>query len=250
MKRDTPKSSTFQRGFAPPSMRKQVLRLDVAVDDSGRLRARQRFADLTDELDDLIEVEGALLAQEVREIGAGEPLEHEVGAAVRERAGREDFRHVLGADGVGDLHFALEARELARAVEQVRVQNLECDALASGTARRGVDLAHRAAPDDVAHAQIAQRLTAQAAEPARVEHARELVVRFRQQRAASFGLEPRSGELGDRTHRRLARAAREPEAQGEHELGEQRETEQRAMILLGEAEDRIAERQHSEKREQ
>ena len=100
-------------GLAVARDEEDVLGLEVAVDDAGRVRRRQRPADLDRDLAGAFGIEPALVRQHVGEIDPVEVLHDEVGAPV---VGGAEVHHV---DDVGVPDARRGARLAPEAFDQL-----------------------------------------------------------------------------------------------------------------------------------
>ena len=122
------------------------------MDDAGRVRGRQRPADLDGDLAGALGRQPPLVRQHVGQIDPVEVLHHEVGAAVLGRAEVGDVDDVRVADARGGARLAPEPLDQILLRRVGRVQDLDRDALADLDVLAGVDGPHAAFADLADHA--------------------------------------------------------------------------------------------------
>ena len=162
----------------------QVLRLEIAVHDAGRVGDHQRFGDLGDQIDGVPCRQTSVLAQVPAEVVPVQPLHDEIRRAVDGLAAVEDLDDGRRVKRAAQLRFPLESLHLHRFVtDDEWVQHLECDVLAAAVLG-GVDLAHGAASDHLADEIGSEGLAREATELSGTEHAIQIGAGFVQERLA------------------------------------------------------------------
>jgi hypothetical protein len=159
--------------FPDVAIAKDILRLEIAVDDAGLERGGDAEADLHRELDRLGGGERTPAAQDLRQRLAVEPLHHEIGH--RLLADLDHPHDVRRANPRGGAQLAQEAQHVRRVAERRLRQDLDRDHAV--LAVRLVDLAHRAAAEQRAERVAADDLVAEPA-AAGAQRALELFARF------------------------------------------------------------------------
>ena len=142
-----------------------VARLDVAVHDAGRVRDRQRFADLADDVHRGLGVQPPLFAQHLPQVPALDELHHdEVQIAVL--TGVEDLRDVRVTQGGGGTCLTDEPGHERRVVGVLLLEELDRHPPIESFVDRLVDRAH-AAGGDAANQPITTRQCSQGPHPIR-----------------------------------------------------------------------------------
>ena len=132
-----------------PLLDEEVRGLDVAMHDVGVVRGAQALERVLDDGRDLGEREVLLAAEALVEPFADEPLEGDPQAAVLLFSGAQDGRHEGRLDLLGDVRFAIEARDQVRVLGGTFVEDFEGDLFASATLR-SVHLTHPTLADQPA----------------------------------------------------------------------------------------------------
>ena len=156
---ETPKSRMRVRSSCSPGgdlvgrelalLDEEVRGLDVAMDDVCVVRGAQALERVLDDRRDLGEGEVLLAAEPLVEPLADEALERDPEPAVLLLAGAQDGRDEGRLDLLGDVRFAIEARDEVRVLGGPLVEDLEGDLLAA-SALRSVHLAHPTLADQPA----------------------------------------------------------------------------------------------------
>jgi hypothetical protein len=124
-----------------------VLGLQIAVDDVGRVRLGEATAGLRDDRERRLDVEVADLRHSLVERLAFEQLEHEERRSLLEASGVVDVADVRAADGRGGARFAEEALDDHPGRRQLLREHLDGDALADVDVLGLVHGGHPATPD-------------------------------------------------------------------------------------------------------
>ena len=159
----------------------EVPRLEIAVDDAGGARRVEADADLAQQREHTAQRHALVGAQIVGEIFAVEPLHRQEGEGRVGPRGAEQAHVVRTVEGSGDAGFAEEALHQIGLGEQLRVEELH-GGLSASVAARLVDLAHRAAPDDLSEPKRADELAGVAADSAGAHRVREILTRLLEER--------------------------------------------------------------------
>jgi hypothetical protein len=121
------------------------------VDDTFRVRARQRLARLEGIFERDLRRQAPFFGEHAGEIAPLEPLHHDEGHAVRQRADVEDAGHVLALDPHGESGLAREARDEIVVGRELGAQELQRDFVAELGAQRRHDVADVADADELAN---------------------------------------------------------------------------------------------------
>jgi hypothetical protein len=127
----------------PRYRQEQVVWLQIAMDDAGVVRSDQHVQHLVEVTEELVDSDGAVLAQELADGLALEQFHHQVPGAVRRRALVEDAQGSFVADLVGERAFAQEAFPHVALVSKLCMQDLDrcCFSVRTGRLVHGADAA-------------------------------------------------------------------------------------------------------------
>ncbi len=123
-----PKSRIFTRspcGAAGVGHQKQVLGLQVAVNDPGSVRSRQGRPCLAGDVQGLRHRETPPVGQALLQRHPFEKLHQDVGRALGRHASVEDFDDIAMPDGAGRPRFVEKTPDQLRILRQRRVQDLD-----------------------------------------------------------------------------------------------------------------------------
>src|SRR5262249_37629043 len=121
----------------------EIRRLEIAVNDPERMRARERVDGLEQIRTGLADLEPAAASQDAIKVLAVEVLHDDVRGAVDERTDIEDPHDVLTLHARGRARLAYEPLR-GKAAGRIGAQKLERDALVQRYVARGIDDAPRA----------------------------------------------------------------------------------------------------------
>jgi hypothetical protein len=135
-----PKSRILMRGRPSSPREKEILRLEVAMNDSHAVRLVERQRDLPEPLDDRRRLD-ATAGREVLEVDSFEQVHDEIRnpAQLRRHVRVEDADDVLASDLGDRTGLALEPRDRVRRRAQVRPHELQREELAGKGMLDGID---------------------------------------------------------------------------------------------------------------
>ena len=125
-----------------------VVRLDVAMNDAGRVSAPERLAALDEDLDGLLQRHGAGAVNSRIEVLPAEKLHGDVRRPVVERPVVEHLDDVTRAQLGGRLRLGVEASERLGGADELPRDELDRDGLPEPRVGRGPDGPHPALADD------------------------------------------------------------------------------------------------------